>query len=399
MMFWENLKMAGRSIAGNKLRTLLTTLGIIIGVGSVSAVIAIGNGVKSEVTKQVSSFGANLLQVNPGAPSSDGRPNFAASLGTSTLTEKDAGDIKALGGVEASAPAMIVSGVATAGGKSPKGGYILATSSDFPRAVNQDWDQGRFFNDDTNEVVLGGDAAEDLFGDKPIGKKLTIRDQTFTVVGVFKKPDPSSLQLGPGLGSIIYIPLATGKVFNNGNANINEIDIKAKSADQVGSVKDEIKRKLKANHGNQEDFTVLDAKEQLDIFGTILNILTSFVSAIAGISLLVGGIGIMNIMLVSVTERTREIGLRKAIGASSRTVLGQFLIEAVSLTLLGGALGLAFAWLLGLLVKHFAKLQPVFTLEAILTAIVISTVVGIVFGLAPAIKAARMKPIDALRYE
>ncbi len=399
-MIWENLKMASRSITGNKIRTALTMLGIIIGVSSVSLVIAIGNGVKAAVTDQVSELGTNILQVNPGSGGGEGGGfDFASALGSSTLTEKDVDTIKRIDGVEAAAPFMFVSGVVTGNGKPAAGSMLIATTPELSRALKLDIVKGRFINGGTaKEVVLGGTSASKLFGDDALGKKVTIRNQPYTVVGVTKKPDADAMPMGPGVDSMIFMPFEVGKGINNNSAAISEIDVRT-DPNRVDEVKSEIKKRLEQNHGGQKDFTVMDAKEALKIFDQILAILTSFVAAIASISLLVGGIGIMNIMLVSVTERTREIGLRKALGATSGMVLNQFLIEAMVLTLLGGGLGLAFAWLAGVLVKSLTKIEAVFTLEAVLTAFLISTLVGIVFGIAPAIKAARMKPIEALRYE
>ncbi|TAK89064.1 FtsX-like permease family protein [Patescibacteria group bacterium] len=404
-MIWENLKMAGRSIMNNKLRSFLTMLGIIIGVGAVSAVIAIGNGVKASITNQVDELGTNLIQVNPGQGFTEegggGAASFASSLGASTLTEKDVATISGIDGVAAVAPAMLVSGAPSLNGKVAAGSIVFATTGDYDEAVKTEMENGHFLDTgETKQAVIGSKVAESLFGSLDVaGKEITLRNQQFRVVGVTKKPDSESLNLGPSLDSVVYIQFEDGKTFNNGTANINEIEVKAADPNRVGEIKQAIKDKVKVNHDGESDFSVSDAKEQLKVFDSILAIMTSFVAGIAGISLLVGGIGIMNIMLVSVTERTREIGLRKAIGATSGMVLSQFLIEAVVLTLLGGVLGLGFAWLLGLIMELAANIKPVFTVEAVVVAFSISTIVGIIFGIAPAIKAARMKPIDALRYE
>lgn len=404
-MIWENIKMAGRSIAGNKLRTLLTMLGIIIGVGAVSAVIAIGNGVKASIADQATSLGTNLIQVNPGQGFTEegggGAASFASALGTSTLTERDVETIRGIEGVAAVAPAMLVSGAPSVDGKISKNAITFATTGDYDEAVKTDLENGHFLdNDQDNQVVLGSKVAEELFGGLDvIGKQVTIRNQEFTIVGVTKKVENEGVSFGPGLDSAVYISFDDGKGFNNGTANINEIEVKAENQDDIGAVKDRIREAIKDNHDGETDFSVSDAAEQLKVFDSIFAVLTSFVAAIASISLLVGGIGIMNIMLVSVTERTREIGLRKAIGATSGMVLSQFLVEAVVLTVLGGMLGLGFAWLLGLIMNATAGIEPVFTAGAVITAFGISTAIGIIFGIAPAIKAARMKPIDALRYE
>ena len=402
-MLFENIKMAMRAITSNKLRTLLTILGIIIGVGSVSAVIAIGNGVKAAFAEQVDEIGTNLIQVNPGQPfdGEHGASNFASMLGSSTLTEKDVETIEKLEGIEAVAPGTIVSGVPMAGDKQGTGGIIFATTDRYDEAIKTNLEHGRFLNpDERNSVVLGSKIAQTLFGKLDVvGQTVTIRNEEFKIVGVTEKAKEDALAFGPGLDSLTYIPFEDGKEFSGGNANINEIEVKVDHPEKVGPVKEGIKKALKKNHGGEEDFSVSDAKEQLKVFDTFFTILTSFVAAIAGISLLVGGIGIMNIMLVSVTERTREIGLRKALGATSGMVLSQFLIEAVVLTLMGGALGLGFAWLLGMAASHLANITPVFTPEAIGIAVGISTLIGLLFGIAPAWKASRMKPIDALRYE
>lgn len=407
-MIRENIRMALRSIAGNKLRTALTMLGIIIGVSSVSLVLAIGDGVKNAVTAQVSEFGTNLIQVNPGQAISGeggeeggGAASFASAFGTSTLTEKDVDSIRQIRGVYAVSAVSLVSGIPSYNGRPGSGAILFATDDQFDDAVKTELAKGRFLNPSSqNEAVVGGTIADKMFGSEdPLGKQIEIRDKLFTVVGVTKKPDGDSLSFGPGLDSAVFLPLSAGKAFNNGSININEIDVKTTSPENVNEVQQEIKNRLKDNHGGEEDFSVLDAEEQLNIFDSILGIVTTFVAAIAGISLLVGGIGIMNIMLVSVTERTREIGLRKAIGASSGMVLSQFLIEAIVLTLLGGLMGLGFAYLYGLVVKQLANIEPVFSFQAVGIAFVISVIVGIIFGIAPALKAARMKPIDALRYE
>lgn len=409
-MFRENLKMAFLSLRGAKLRSFLTMLGIIIGVASVTSVVAIGNGVKAAVTDQVTSLGTNILQVNPGQAFADegehgsgGGFNPASAFGASTLSEKDVQTIQSLPRVESAAPVMLVSGTVLNGTKRASNAILIATTPDLAKAIKVEFSQGKFLDTNSgNIVVLGYAAAEALFGENPdaLGKTVQIRGQDFKVVGVTKKPETEGFLGGSGLESGVIIPFDTGKAFNNGVGNINEIDLKVRGeASDVQEVKAEIKELLKQNHGGETDFTVLDQAEQLKIFDTILGLLTTFVAAIAAISLLVGGIGIMNIMLVSVTERTREIGIRKAIGATRRAILTQFLIEALTLTLLGGLLGIALAFGQGLLTERLAGIKPVFDPLTLALAFGISAAIGIIFGIAPAIKAARKRPIDALRYE
>ncbi len=406
-MIWENLKMALVSLRGAKLRSFLTMLGIIIGVASVTSVLAIGQGVKHSVAGQVEEFGTNVIQINPGkAFSTDEEGNQSgfnptAAFGSSTLTEDDIATVQKLSQIEAAAPAMLVSGIATAGDKTANNGFILGTTSDYVKAVKIDLAKGEFFKSkSTSDLVIGSSIAKQLFGSETagLGQTVSIRGENFKVVGIAKKPK-EGLNLGPGLDSVIFMPFTTAKVINKGNAQINEIDAKVRSAEEIKSTQQQIKKLIKQNHGGQDDFTVLTAQEQLKIFDRILAILTSFVAAIAAISLLVGGVGVMNIMLVSVTERTREIGVRKAIGATRRMILTQFLIEAITISILGGGLGLLLAYGQGLLVKRLAKITPVFSPSVMAVAFVISIVIGVIFGLAPAIKAARKRPIEALRYE
>lgn len=406
-MIFKNLGMALTSLRYAKMRSFLTMLGIIIGVSSVVTVLAIGGGVKKEVSNQVSGFGANLIQINPGksvTTDEEGNStgfNFAASLGASTLTEADVARVKQIPGVTAAAPIMIISGVPTAGNQKADNAIVMATQPESLTILNRTVGTGRFLQaGDTNVIAIGDAMAKQLFPNTTaVGKSVVIRGTTFTVVGVMAPEKDTGLSFGPSFGDAIYMPFETGKAINGGVANIMEIDVTAATPEAVGGVVSAIRQDLKTLHGGQEDFTVLTAEDQLKIFDSILNILTSFVAAIAAISLFVGGIGIMNIMLVSVTERTREIGVRKAIGASNRQILGQFLIEAVVLSLLGGLLGVVASYGLSLIIKATADITPVFSIDAFVVAVSVSTLVGVVFGMAPAIKAARKNPIEALRYE
>lgn len=406
-MILENLKQAFISLRQAKLRSFLTMLGIIIGVSSVVSVIAIGEGVKKSISGQVAEFGTDLLQVNPGRAFDDsensegGGFNPTASFGASTLTEADVQTIKDTPNVKLVAPFMIISGVIKSGEKIAETAFIMATTPEGREIFPEDVARGRFFNDqDSGVIVLGGNTAEKLFGSgKAIGQNITLRGKQFKVIGVFAKPKSGGLSLGPSMGDAVFMPFTDGKALNNNTANIIEIDLKATSTEKVDEVKQAVKKRLQENHGGEKDFTVATPQEQLNLFNNILNILTGFIAAIASIALLVGGIGIMNIMLVSVTERTREIGIRKAIGASNRHILLQFLIEAIVISIIGGFLGVFFAYLQGLAVKELADITPIIGMDAIILAVGVSTGVGVIFGLAPAIRAMRMRPIQALRHE
>lgn len=405
-MIWENLKMAGRSIGSNKLRTLLTMLGIIIGVGAVVSINSIGQGVKQLVTNEVSGLGANVLVLTSGKiGGKSGGGGFTSSIGTSTLTQKDYTTVLHDPHVSTAAELSPISGIIARGTTPDPNSLILAATPTYLQAnPGEKIASGRFFgagDTNANVAVLSSDSRDTLFGANAyaVGKSIAVRGQAFTVIGVLKAQDTNQSSFGQGAQSQVFIPTGTAQTLTGSSLQIFRIIAQAKSSNDVQPAVASLNAAIKKNHGGQDDFSVLTQKDILSTLNTILGALTAGISAIAAISLLVGGIGIMNIMLVSVTERTREIGLRKAIGATSLMVLGQFLIEAVVLTVFGGLIGLGLAFVAGKAVAHFAQLTPIITAQTVVVAFVVSALVGIIFGIAPAIKAARMKPIDALRYE
>jgi ABC-type antimicrobial peptide transport system permease subunit len=376
-------------------------LGIIIGVAAVVSILAIGQGVEQSVQNEITGVvNANAIAVTSGKV---GKGSVGASLGASTLTSNDVSVLTKLDHVNAVAPISLVSGIIANGTTQSNGALLLATTPDFAKTQTLNFVAGRFLNNgdaNKNVVVLGGQAKQDLFGSaSAVGQKVTIRDIAFTVIGTLKTSDSSASSLtGSNFDNAAYIPFTTAKVFAGGvSPQILRILVQTDSTSNVNSVASAATNAIKTSHGGQDDFSVLTQKDILSTVDTILNLLTTFIVAIASISLLVGGIGIMNIMLVSVTERTREIGLRKAIGASSITVLSQFLIEAVVLSLIGGGLGILAAVGLARVAGKLANITPVFTFGAIALAVGVSAAVGILFGIAPAIKAARKRPIQALK--
>jgi putative ABC transport system permease protein len=404
-MFIENLKMAFSSLSNAKLRSFLTMLGIIIGVAAVVSILAIGAGVKQAVQDQITGVvNANAIAVASGKINAKGGPGGgASSLGASTLTLKDIDAIDKLEHVTGVAPMSLISGNVANGKVVSNSELLLATTPAFSRTQTLKFAGGRFLDDTDkaqNVAVLGSAAAKDLFGDaNPLGRNITVRNVSLSVIGVLKASDAaaSSFSAGPSLENAVYLPFDTAAQITGTSPQIIRILTQVDDTQNVTGVAAAMKSTLLRVHGGQEDFTVLTQKDILSTVDTILNLLTTFIVAIASISLLVGGIGIMNIMLVSVTERTREIGLRKAIGASSSTVLSQFLIEAVVLSLIGGGIGIAVAIGLANVAGRAAKITPVFTPDAVALAFGVSAAVGIVFGIAPAIKAARKRPIQALK--
>lgn len=414
-MIWQNIKSALISIRSAKLRSFLTMLGVVIGVFAVMVMVGIGDGVKAQVGGQISSLGTNVLTVTSGqvgensTTAKNGQQqrggssgmSFGSSLGSSTLTEKDAQTAENTKNVDDSATFMLLSSNVTYKDLTSNTAYIIGTQPSYFSIRNLSMEKGTVFTNADNEnkkyvAVIGADTKQNLFGEaEAVGQTIGIRGKEFTVMGVQKKSDTGG-GFGGSSDDIVYIPFNTAADLT-GTSQIFRMLVQVNDAKNIDSVKADLEKSIQANHGGSNDFTVLTQQDLLSTFNSILDILTTFVIAIASISLIVGGIGIMNIMLVTVSERTREIGIRKALGATFGNIMGQFLIEAVIISLMGGLLGLACAYLAGLLVKQFAGITPVYSANALMLAVGVSLVVGVVFGTAPAIKAARKRPIAALK--
>lgn len=415
-MILQNIKMALISIKSAKMRSFLTMLGIIIGVFAVLTMIGIGDGVKAQVTAQVSSLGSNILTITPGQigtgssstakngqqqKTSGNNLNFSSAVGASTITQKDVDDVVKLKGVVEIVPFNVVSSVVGYDTLTTNSAFILGTTANYAQIRQLKFNSGGFFTSEQNKskakvAVIGSDTKQNLFGEgNATGKTIMIRGKAFEVIGVTQKSD-TGMGLGASSDDVVYIPILTANAITDSN-QIYRVLINVDESENITNVQNEVKALLKTNHGGQEDYSVLTQQDLVSTFNTILDLLTTFVVAIAAISLLVGGIGIMNIMLVSVSERTREIGIRKAIGATSGNILSQFLIEAVIISVFGGLIGLGLSYLAGLVISKAAGITPVYSLKALLLAFGVSFVVGVIFGTAPAIKAARKRPIQALK--
>ena len=403
-MDWlESTRMASKTLTSNKLRTGLTMLGMIIGNASVISMIGIGQGAQRLASEQFESLGPNVLFVSPGSQNARQRTtNFPP-----TLVWDDAKAIAAqVPSVREVAPQRQSQITMTYGGKN-RSTLVVGTTPEFLTVRDFDVAKGRFINDydvDRSKriVVLGSDVAEQFFGGvDPIGEKIRIRNTSFEVVGVLQAKGSF---LGSNQDDAVYVPLSTTANLLTGRTspfglNVTIISISSLDEASIPAAEFQITNLLRLRHKivGEDDFTVQTQKDILRIVGTITGGLTVLLAAIAAVSLLVGGIGIMNIMLVSVTERTQEIGLRKAIGASERDILTQFIIEAVMLSAAGGILGTIVGVGGIVLVATFSPLQAVASPVAIVVAVSVSGTIGLVFGVFPARQAARLDPIVALR--
>jgi len=393
----QTVELATRSIWANKARSSLTMLGIIIGVSAVILLTSVGQGLQNYISGQFESLGSNQIYVLPGKIEgfTQGPPNLSGSK----LTLEHVDDLSRMGGAiknaaaESDVPSSIryrnESAYTTTGGVSSQYFDVMNINiSKGRRIIGSDIDAVR------NVAVLGQSIVEDLFGPSdPIGKEITIANEKFTVVGVIDKLGTQSI--GLDIDNFVIIPISTSlRIFNN--ENVQSIVVQANSQEELEEAMELTERYL-SKYLDEDDFSVVDQSSLLETINNILGVLTAALGGIAAISLVVGGVGIMNIMLVSVTERTREIGLRKAVGAKPSDILNQFLVEAITLSLVGGGIGILIGWGGSIIINQF--FPAVVTLWAVALAFGVSAIVGIIFGVAPAIRASKLDPIEALRYE
>ncbi len=408
--FYMVLRIALRAIAAHKMRSFLTMLGVVIGVAAVISLVAVGQGAQAQVVSQFESLGSNLLTVSSQTSSNFGRGGLQQS--SRALTNQDVEAIEALAtSVRYVAPQYNSNNATVAYGSNTTSVNIQGVTSVYADVRNWTIADGRFLTPEDDQalasnVVLGQTVVEDLFGSgtlNPVGETIRINRQNYQVVGVLESKGQTGFQ---NQDEVIFMPLRTTqlKLGGAGNQNVNQISLQVNSAEEMDLAQAQVTAILRSLHGLQttqaDDFTV---QNQADIVSTVsatTNTFTTLLGSIAAISLLVGGIGIMNIMLVSVTERTREIGLRKAVGAKRSDILVQFLAEAILLSVAGGLTGVA----LGVggaqvITPLLGGSQALVTPESVVLALSVSLGIGIFFGLYPANRAASLKPIDALRYE
>jgi putative ABC transport system permease protein len=401
-----NYRMAIESIRSNRWRSLLTMLGIVIGIVSVVTTVSIGEGAKRSIVGQVHKAGEAVIAIRPGEPTHNTNDSLKATnvfrnTYAGALTETDYETIKKTAGVELAVPFSYTTS-AVGRGETTFNGLVVGTNEGLPTVLGQEMLYGSFFTDSEsqdNGAVIGQTVAERLFGENvPIGKSFTVRGKQFIVRGIFEEFEVNPLAPVTDYNTAVFIPYRTSKELT-GSGGMYQVLVKADDKKRVAAIAGGIDSSLRAAHGGVQDFSVMKQADRLKDTDSILTLMTGFVAGIAAISLIVGGIGILNIMLVSVTERTHEIGIRKAVGATNRQIMSQFLTEAVILSISGGVIGVLGAVLANYLLRIFTNLAPIMTLPIVLLAFSTSVIVGVVFGVTPALTAARKRPIDALRYE
>ena len=407
MIFSDLLQETYSAISMNKVRSGLTILGIIIGIGSVVAMISIGQGSQGQILSNIESIGSNLILIEPGFQRGVGNEVRSSRGSAQTLTQEDANAIQQqVSLIKAIAPENSRNYQVVVKGKNTNT-RVVGTVSSYSQVRNVEIDMGTFISDQNVQslakvAVLGPTTRDDLFGSSsnPIGQKIKINKIDFTVIGVTKAKGST------GFGSqddVIYVPISTAQRFLGGGDYVTTISVQAQDSNSTAIIQQQITTLLLSRHNISDptlaDFSALNQSDILATVSSVTNTFTTLLAAIAGISLLVGGIGIMNMMLTTVTERTREIGLRKAIGAKNKDITLQFLAEATVLTFIGGVFGVISGWVISLLIAKFGGLTTTVSLFSIILAFGVSAAIGIGFGYYPARRAASLNPIEALRYE
>ena len=403
-MYKESFLMAWASLIANKMRSILTMLGIIIGVAAVIALVSIGNGVKQDIQNSISSLGSNLLMVMPGAPRTPGVRPSAGSM--KSLKVSDYKAISKLDGVKAASPMTYGSYVVIYQNKNWTTS-VSGVSYNYLDVNNWSMKSGRFLSEKNVQnrervAVVGKTVVKNLFGDEdPVGAEIRVKNIPFRIIGVLNSKGSGAM--GNDQDDMVIIPYTTAMERVEGVDYLRMIYVVGKDENGIDRLQSDIENLLRVRHGikdtNLDDFNIQNMNSIMETMEQTTGTLTLFLGAVAAISLVVGGIGIMNIMLVSVTERTREIGVRKALGATYSVIVTQFLIEAVVISLMGGIIGIVLGIGSSKLIGMASGMSTVISIPTIVMSFAFSMAIGLIFGIYPARKAAKLNPIDALHYE
>ena len=404
MLFFESVQIALKAIVSNKLRSFLTMLGIIIGVAAVISMVSIGMGVRSNVQSSIASLGSNMLIVTPGAPNTKGVRGAAGSR--KTLKYEDAQAIKKhIKNIDYVSPTVSAS-YQIVNGHQNWNSSVMGVTPEYMGIQSLEVSAGSFITQENVDkrarvAVIGTTVATNLFGqENPIGKSIRVNNQPFRVVGLLKSKGQSSM--GQDQDDTVIVPITTAMNRLMALTYVRTINVQVSSPDKMDQVEDEIEQLLRTRHklnGKDDDFTVRNLTSLMETMTQTTTMITLLLGSIAGISLLVGGIGIMNIMMVSVTERTREIGIRKALGATFSNIMLQFLIESITVGVVGGVIGIFVGVAGAKAIAYFGNFTTVVTALPIIVSFAFSVGIGLFFGIYPARKAAKLDPIEALRYE
>jgi len=399
----NHIQNANQSLRSRRIRSALTMIGVTIGVASITAILSLSGGASRIISDQIDSLGGNIAIIRPGATT-----DFIAkitqsqaqnSYATSTLTEADIIYIKNTPHVQLVAPIMVLSGTIKADSTAPNDSLIVATTPHLAEISNLKVTDGQFLDDVISQdaVVIGTQLSINVFGtESPIGRVLTVRGKTFTVVGILNRTNNPINYNSIDFDNAAIINFAAGKELNQNVTQIQQIDIKADSIANLDQAIVDVNKTLLASHGGESDFSILTDDQISQPTSQLFFTIAGITSVVAAISLFVGGLGIMNIMLVTVAERTREIGIRKALGASNADISWQFLIESLAISIGGGITGYILGYIVAFSVSNFLTFDPIINWQIAVVALLISFIMGTVFGLYPAIHAARKDPVESL---
>jgi len=403
LLIFNHIQNANQSLRSRRARSLLTMIGIIIGVASITTILSLSGGANKIISDQINSLGGNIAVIRPGTKTdlitnitqSQTQNNYA----TSTLTEADITYIKNTPHVQSVAPLMTLSGIIKAESTAPDSSLIVATTPELANISNLKINEGQFLDETIgkNTVIVGTQLSINIFGtESSVGRILTIRDQSFTVIGVLKRINNPINYNSVDFDNAAIVGFAVGKELNQNVSQIQQINVKADSITNLDEAIATINKTLLTSHNGKNDFSVLIDDQISQPTSQLFYAIAGVTTVIAAISLLVGGLGIMNIMLVTVTERKREIGIRKALGASDADISLQFLIESLAISIGGGIVGYISGYILAFCISNFLPFGPIINWQIATAALIVSLVIGTLFGLYPAIRAAREDPIESL---